>query len=279
LYADETIRGDDSMERQAVVAGSFYPASVSEINAMMKEFVDREAGKETCIAVVVPHAGYVYSGRVAGATYSRVEIPRKTIILAPNHSGMGRVISLYPGDAWHTPLGRVQVDKSMNRSLLESCDFIEEDERAHLREHSAEVHLPFLQYLRPNVTISVMVIATQDYDILSSVGSALVSVVRSSEEPVLIVASSDMTHFESQKVAAQQDKLAISKIEALDPRGLLETVVSRGITMCGVAPVTAALVAALELGATSAELVMYETSGDVTGDTSSVVGYAGAIIK
>ncbi len=267
------------MERHAVVAGSFYPGSASEITGMMERFISPDAQKRDCVAIVAPHAGYIYSGRVAGATYSRVNIPGRVIILAPNHTGMGRMVSLYPGEAWHTPLGRVPIDRELNSLLLEGSGLIEEDEQAHLREHSAEVQVPFLQYLRSDVKISVVVLSTQDFEMLTDVGSAVAGAVKGAGENVLIVASSDMTHFESQAVASEQDKLAISKIEAMDPGGLLETVTSRGITMCGVAPVTAALVGALELGAKSAKLTMYETSGDVTGDTSSVVGYAGLIIE
>lgn len=267
------------MERQAVVAGSFYPDSAGEIKRMMERFIDPGAQKRDCVAVVAPHAGYVYSGRVAGATYSQVNIPARVVILAPNHTGMGARVSLYPGEAWHTPLGRVPVDVELNRLLLEKCDVIEEDERAHMREHSAEVHLPFLQYLKEDLKISVVVISTQEFGVLSALGSAMAAALKGAGEPVLIVASSDMTHFESQNVANKQDQLAISRIEAMDPKGLLGTVTSNRISMCGVAPVTATLVASHELGAKSAKLVMYETSGDVTGDMSSVVGYAGVIIE
>lgn len=267
------------MERQAVVAGSFYPDSAGEINRMMERFIDPGAEKRDAVAVVAPHAGYVYSGRVAGATYSQVNIPHRVIILAPNHTGMGARLSLYPGEAWHTPLGRVPVDRELNRFLKEGCDALEEDERAHLREHSAEVQVPFLQHLQPDLKISVIVIATQEFAILSALGSALAAAVKGAGEPVLVVASSDMTHFESQNVANKQDRLAISRIEAMDPKGLLGTVTAQKISMCGVAPVTAALIASHGLGAKSAKLVMYETSGDVTGDMSSVVGYAGVIIE
>jgi AmmeMemoRadiSam system protein B len=267
------------MERHAVVAGSFYPGSADELTGMIEKFIGSDTQKNDCVAVVSPHAGYIYSGRVAGATFSKVNVPGRVIVLAPNHTGIGRMVSLYPGEAWHTPLGRVAVDMDLNSLLLQGCDFLDEDEQAHTREHSAEVQVPFLQHLRPDLKISVIVIATQDFDMLSTLGMAVAGAVRSAGEKVLIVASSDMTHFESQEVAGEQDRLAISKIEAMDPKGLLDTVISNGITMCGVASVTTMLVAAKELGAKSAKLVMYETSGDVTGDTSSVVGYAGMIIE
>ncbi len=267
------------MERNPAVAGQFYPGSPEEIRRVLAKYIDPDAKKRECIAIVSPHAGYVYSGRIAGATFSRVILPERVVILAPNHTGRGRMISLYPGDAWNTPLGKVPVDQELNGLLLEATDLIEEDEHAHVREHSAEVQLPFLQYLQPEVRISVMVLATREYDALSALGGAVASAVRNTGEKVLIVASSDMTHFESQQVANEQDRAAIAKIETMDPLGLLETVLSRGITMCGVGPVTAALVAALELGAQSAELTGYETSGDITGDMSSVVGYAGFLIE
>ena len=267
------------MERNPAVAGQFYPGSPEEIRRVLAQYIDQGAEKRECIAVVAPHAGYIYSGRIAGETFSRVMLPERVIILAPNHTGRGRMISIYPGDAWNTPLGKVPVDKELNKLLLDASDLIEEDEQAHVREHSAEVQVPFLQYLQPGVMISVMVLATREYDALSVLGGAIASAVRNAGEKVLIVASSDMTHFESQKIANEQDRAAIEKIESLDPLGLLETVLSRGITMCGVGPVTTALVAALELGAHSAELTGYETSGDITGDLSSVVGYAGFLVE
>jgi AmmeMemoRadiSam system protein B len=266
------------MERNPAVAGQFYPGSAGEIQAMIETLIKQDAKQRERVAIVSPHAGYVYSGRVAGATYSRVAIPARVIILAPNHTGRGRMVSLYPGDAWNTPLGRVPIDVELNKFLLEATDIIEEDVEAHAREHSAEVQVPFLQYLRPDVMISVMVLATRDFDALSTLGLALSAAIRNAGETVLIVASSDMTHFESQKAANEKDRAAIARIEAMDPRGLLETVLSQNITMCGVGPVTAALVAALDLGAKSAGLTMYETSGDITGDMSNVVGYAGFLI-
>ena len=266
------------MERRAVVAGAFYPAAADKLADMLDGMIDKSSPGEQCIAVVAPHAGYVYSGRVAGATYSKVVIPGRVLILAPNHTGAGRAVSLYPGEAWQTPLGRIQTDRELNR-LLEESGSVEPDERAHAREHSAEVHLPFLQHLRPDVKISVAAIATHDYDVLRSLGLAAAAAIRMLAGGTLIVASSDMTHFEHQRVANAQDRLAIARIEALDPGGLLETVASRGISMCGAGPVAAALFAALDLGAREARLVAYETSGDVTGETDSVVGYAGLVIK
>ena len=267
------------MERNPAVAGQFYPGSAKDIEAMIGKFVNADAQKRDCIATVAPHAGYVYSGRIAGVTYSQVKIPSRVVIVAPNHTGRGRMISLYPGETWNTPLGKVPIDREFNNLLLEATDLIEEDTEAHVREHSAEVQVPFLQYLRPDITISVMVVATREFSALSTVGLALATAVKKAGEKVLIVASSDMTHFENQNVANEQDRAAISQIEAMDPRGLLETVLSNGITMCGVGPVTATLIAALDLGAKSAILTGYETSGDITGDMSSVVGYAGFLIE
>jgi len=266
-------------ERDAIVAGSFYPDSASELSGMLRTFIKSDSEKKDHIAIVAPHAGYVYSGGVAGETYSLVNIPPTAIILAPNHTGRGKRISLYPGDAWNTPLGRVPVNKEINSKLLSECELIEEDEFAHLGEHSAEVQVPFLQYLRSDISISVVIISTQDYAMLSEIGSAIASVIKAHDEKVLIVASSDMTHFETQFDARMQDEMAISRIEAMDPKGLLETVVMNRISMCGVSPVTATLKASIELGATSAKLVKYQTSGDITGDTHSVVGYAGLVIK
>jgi len=246
---------------------------------MIEKFTEKGAKKERAIAVFSPHAGYIYSGRVAGALFSRVEVPEKVIILAPNHTGLGASISLFPDGVWEIPTGEVQIDSEMNKLLREKCPLVEEDTSAHLGEHSAEVQLPFLKYHRSDVKVSVIVLATHDYSELESLGSALAQTVTGiGKEDVLLLGSTDMTHFEPHSRAVAKDKLAIEKILALDPQGLLTTVQKERISMCGVAPATAVLLAAKLLGASRSQLVKYETSGDVTGDKSSVVGYAGIMV-
>jgi hypothetical protein len=272
-------RGGTATRRESVVAGSFYPASERELIKMIEKFTEKGAKKERAIAVFSPHAGYVYSGGVAGALFSRVEVPQRVIILTPNHTGLGAPISLFPDGVWEIPTGEVQIDSQMNTLIRQKCELVEEDSAAHLGEHSAEVQLPFLKYHRSDVTVSVIVLATHDYSELESLGTALAQTVTEvGKDDVLLLASTDMTHFEPHSRAVAKDKLAIEKMLALDPRGLLMTVQRERISMCGVAPATAVLLAAKLLGASRAQLVKYETSGDVTGDNSSVVGYAGVMV-
>lgn len=246
---------------------------------MIEKFAEKGAKKEHAIAVLSPHAGYMYSGRVAGALFSRVEVPQKVIVVAPNHTGLGPPVSLFPDGIWEIPTGEVQIDSQMNKLLCEKCPLVEEDTSAHVGEHSAEVQLPFLKYYRNDLKISVIVLATHNYSELESLGTALAQTVTEiGKENVLLLASSDMTHFELHSRAVAKDKLAIEKILALDPQGLLTTVQKERISMCGVAPATAVLLAAKQLGASRTQLVRYETSGNVTGDKSSVVGYASVMV-
>jgi hypothetical protein len=246
---------------------------------MIEGFIEKGAKKERAIAVFSPHAGYMYSGGVAGALFSRVEIPQRVIIVSPNHTGLGAPVSIFPDGAWAIPTGEVQIDSKMNSLIRKNCELVEEESSAHLGEHSAEVQLPFLKYFRDDLKISVIVLATHDYPELELLGNALAQTVTEvGKEEVLLLASTDMTHFEPHARAVAKDKLAIEKILSLDPRGLLTTVEKERISMCGVAPATAVLLAARLLGASQSKLVKYETSGDVTGDKSSVVGYAGIMV-
>ncbi|MFH1422546.1 MAG: AmmeMemoRadiSam system protein B [Planctomycetota bacterium] len=266
--------------RPAVVAGAFYPSSASELIKVIQRFIDKRAKKENIIAAFVPHAGYVYSGRVAGAVFSHIVIPPKVIIVAPNHTGMGARISLFPEGSWEIPTGLVEIDSELNDMILKKCPLVKKDVSAHQREHSAEVQVPFLRYLRSDVKISVISIATHDYPKLDSIGVGLAQVVKEAgKENILLLASTDMTHFESHSTATEKDKLAIDKILALDAQGLLQTVTENDISMCGVGPSTAVLRAAVLLEASQARLIRYETSGDITADKSNVVGYAGIIVK
>jgi MEMO1 family protein len=266
--------------RMPAVAGQFYPAGLSELNSEISGYLDPKAAKKDVQACVMPHAGYMFSGPVAGAVVSRINVPDKVVLLGPNHTGLGTPFSLMSQGAWKTPLGEVKIDTPLAEKILAGSQYLKEDSLAHLNEHSLEVELPFLQYFRKDLSIVPICVASAELRALKSVGLAIAAAidklnVRSS---TLIIASSDMTHYETQKEAEKKDKLAIEAILELNEEKLLERIAEYDISMCGFAPVVAALFCAKALGAEKAELVKYQTSGEVTGDFSSVVGYAGIII-
>ncbi len=267
-----------SMRREPAVVGRFYPANPVSLRRTIDSFLDRQKEPLEAKAIVSPHAGYLYSGAVAGAVYGSVKLPKRVIVLGPNHTGRGGQLALYPDGEWLTPLGTVSIDTEMNGRLLAECPLVREDHTAHAGEHSLEVQIPFLQALVPEFRLSAICVFTADYRSLESLGHALAKVIQSFDEPVLIVASSDMTHFESADAAAKKDKLAIDRVIAIDPRGLYDVVLEKDISMCGFAPTVAALTACRDLGASTGRLIRYADSGDITGDKSDVVAYAGIAI-
>ncbi len=267
------------MKRQPAVAGYFYPGRPEELREMIEGMLPASRESKKAVAVISPHAGYIYSGKVAAAVYASVKIPETAVILGPSHRGIRPVFAVQANGVWQTPLGEVKVDSKLAQELLAACPLVEDDARAHLLEHSLEVQVPFLQYFQPEIAIvPVCVSAEADLASLEELGKALASVLSQAKREVLVVASTDMSHYVSQKEAEHKDFLAIKKIQALDFRGLYEVVLEKNISMCGFQPTTAVLVASRELGATKAELVLYQTSGDVTGDRREVVGYAGCRI-
>jgi AmmeMemoRadiSam system protein B len=263
------------MIREPAVAGLFYSADPAVLGKTIESFVIKSTSPLKAQAVLVPHAGYIYSGAVAGAVFSAVELPRRLVVLGPNHTGCGLPLALYPSGEWRTPLGLATIDAGMNRHLIEACPGLVEDSRAHQREHSLEVQIPFLQALIPSFEFSAICVGTANRSTLDELGRALSKAVRSSEEPVLLIASSDMTHFESVTVAAQQDKMAIDRMIAVDPEGLYRVVDENEISMCGFAPAVAVLTACRELGSSVGRLIRYSNSGEVSGDFDRVVAYAG----
>ncbi len=262
------------MIRQPAVAGQFYPGSEQALRRELQQLIPHVEQKRSVIGVISPHAGYVYSGKAAGQLLAGIEIPRTVIILGPNHRGRGVLAALSPEDGWQTPLGYVPIEKRLAGLIRQQLPAVQEDSAAHAQEHSLEVQVPFLQYLRPDVAIVPLCLAFGDYGGCELLGNGLASAIRAFGEPVLILASSDMTHYESAEAAKQKDSLALERVMALDPQGLVEVCRANRITMCGVIPSAVMLVAAKELGATQAELVAYTTSGEVTGDSREVVAYA-----
>jgi AmmeMemoRadiSam system protein B len=226
--------------------------------------------------VVSPHAGFSYSGYVAGAVFSSVVLPEHFLILGPSHRGQRSVFGIMTEGSWETPLGEVPIDAALAEALLRSSPLIKEEEAAHGEEHSLEVQLPFLQYLRSGFSfVPLSVSPAADFGALEELGNALAAAIRRAKKDVLVVASTDMSHYVSQETARKKDFLAIERIQALDARGLYDVVQAQAISMCGFQPTTAAILAAKELGARRADLVRYMTSGETSGDYLQVVGYAG----
>ncbi len=267
------------MVRQPAVAGQFYPGAPGELAAQVNEFMKVEAEPEPALMVVSPHAGYMYSGRTAGQVVGRVDVPPRVILVGPNHRGLGAQAALMTQGQWETPLGLVTLDEELAARLLEHSRLLEEDTLAHQFEHSLEVQVPFLQARRPDLKLTPLCLGSLSYAACQEIGQALAQVVQALDQPVLLVASTDMSHYEPVEAARQKDMKAIEHILALDPQGLYDTVRNLGITMCGVLPTTVCLVAAKHLGAEKAELVEYTNSGAATGDYRQVVGYAGLIVK
>lgn len=264
--------------RPPAVAGSFYPTDPAELSRQIEEFAPANPEKRSVRGCIVPHAGYVYSGHVAGAVYAEIEIPSRVIILGPRHYPRGEPLAIVQEGAWQTPLGSVLIDDALSKALVFEFPLLRDDGVAHQREHSLEVQIPFLQSLRPGARFCPIVLATDRFPILEELGHALARVVRSQPGPILIIASTDMNHYESDAVTRIKDQKAINKVQSLDARGLFDTVRNEMISMCGYAATVAALVALKDLGATEATLVRYATSGDVNGDRTRVVGYAGFVI-
>jgi AmmeMemoRadiSam system protein B len=267
------------MIRPPAVAGRFYPSDPQELTRQIQEYSSGATEKTHALGCVVPHAGYVYSGRVAGAVYAAMEIPAQSILLGPRHFPQGQPMAILSEGSFETPLGHAQIDSMLAGELARACPLLREDEVAHGREHSLEVQLPFLQTLAANFRFVPVVLATDRYGAMEELGRAVAQVVKAQREPVLVIASSDMNHYESDAITRAKDERAIARILALDARGLYDTVRSEGITMCGYAATVAMLVAVRELGATGATLVRHATSAEVTGDLDEVVGYAGIVIS
>ena len=268
------------MPRKPVVSGRFYPGSKAALIAdIEKRLPDYKRSAEKALGAVCPHAGYMYSGRTAALTLSKIAPVDTFLIFGPNHTGLGTEASIMTEGSWQTPLGNVEIDSKTASVMLSSCEFLEQDELAHQNEHSIEVQLPLLQYIFKEFKIVPVCLATGDIKVLEAIGKSAAAAVKRTGVSACIIASSDMTHYESADSAKRKDELAIKKLLALDGAGLAKTVRDNDITMCGWAPAVAMLAAVKELGAVKAELVEYTNSGEESGDYEQVVGYAGIIVK
>jgi hypothetical protein len=275
------------MIRQPAVAGQFYQGSPSALRDQVERFLVPEAKKVKALGIVSPHAGLVYSGSVAGAVYSRIELPGTFVLIGPNHTGLGAPVSLMAKGTWETPLGTVRINDDLAEAVLSKSRRIHDDTMAHLQEHSLEVQLPFIQCLKRNFTIVPIQIMDTRLETCIEIGNAIASAIAEcgvgsadyTDGGTLIVASSDMSHYVSAETAKKKDHAAIERILDLDAQGLYHTVRDEGISMCGFGPVVAMLTACKVLGATKAELVKYTNSGEVSGDYDQVVGYAGIVVS
>ncbi len=265
--------------RPAAVAGKFYPQDPKKLAASVRSYMVADGQPETVLGCVVPHAGYMYSGGVAGAVFARVKVSPRCIILCPNHTGLGTPLSIMSRGAWQTPLGDVEIDSEMADELMRAFPLLNEESSAHRTEHAIEVQLPFLQTLRSGIRFVPIALGTRQFDALEGLGFAIAEVLSGIDEPVLVIASSDMNHYESDPVTRVKDEKAIEQILALDARGLCDVVMEEEVSMCGFGPTVAMLTAARQQGATRADLVKYATSGDVSGDRQMVVGYAGIVVR
>ena len=267
------------MIRKAAVAGSFYPADKQELLDLIQKLAGTQVEPSEAIGAVVPHAGYIYSGPVTIATLSRIKLTQTVVLIGPNHTGMGRPFAVMTQGVWQTPLGEVQIDTNLAKQMLGISRYLEEDADAHQLEHSIEVILPVLQFLKPEIRIVPIALAGTGAGAYKEIGSAVSRAVKESRSPAVLIASSDMTHYEPHDSARQKDFRVIDAIMGMDEDEMLRIVREQGVSMCGYGPVSCMMKAARELGANKAELVKYQTSGKASGDYSSVVGYAGIILK
>jgi hypothetical protein len=268
------------MDRNPIVAGRFYEAQPEELYATVDEYLGLAEGKrqERTLLAMVPHAGYVYSGAVCGKTLGTANLAPTVLLLGPNHTGRGERFALWPDGGWAIPGGFLSIDTALAGALLDADKDVQADTSAHMGEHSLEVILPFLYRLNPDTTIVPISISAPALDSLERVGRAIGRALAAFPNPVSIVVSSDMSHYISHEDAHKMDGMALEPMMTLDPAVLYDTVRSRHISMCGVLPMTVGLYAALELGATHADLEAYATSGEVSGDFQQVVGYAGVLV-
>jgi MEMO1 family protein len=270
------------MIRPPAVAGRFYPDDPVQLHealdSLLADPAQENKKKISALACVVPHAGYKYSGGVAGKVFRHIEIPARVILLGPRHFPRGASFAILSEGAWQTPLGLARINSDLAQQLKHACPLLREDEVAHSAEHSLEVQLPFLQRLVPAFSFVPIVIGPVSYEHLEELGHAIAQVIAGDCEPLLLLASSDMNHYETDAVTRVKDAKAIERILAIDPRGLHDIVRNEEISMCGCSATVAMLVAMRELGATRGELLRYATSGEVNGDLQEVVGYAGIAI-
>ncbi|MHA2610071.1 MAG: AmmeMemoRadiSam system protein B [bacterium JZ-2024 1] len=266
-------------QRRMAVADYFYPSSPEILKRMFSEWSQKVEKKERARMVILPHAGYIYSGRVAFQVLQKIEIPSRFLVFGPNHTGIGKSFAIFPGSSWATPFGSVSVDAQLSDIIVQKVHHAQLDSSAHREEHSVEVEVNLLHFFNPNGKLIAGVVSLMPYSELEKIGDELGEVLKPYADSLLLVASSDMSHYISESEARKKDYRALEAILALDEKELYRRVQQEHISMCGVAPVVVLLRAVKKMGATSARIDQYTSSAETTGDTSAVVGYAGVIIQ
>jgi hypothetical protein len=264
------------MLREPAVAGMFYEKDAPALKKHIAKYITEKPNKIKAKAVVVPHAGYIYSGRVAGEVYSSIEIPDIIVLLGPNHTGLGVPVSVMNSGEWRTPLGDARINEPLANEIIKNSKAAKKDTGAHMREHSLEVQLPFIQSLKKSFTFVPVIFGEYNIKNLDDTASAIAAALKVKD--ALIVASTDLTHYEEADSAKEKDTLVLQAIEKLDAEGMVKDVEENNISMCGWMPTYVAIKAAKLLGAKEGKIISYMNSGDASGDYSSVVGYGGAVI-
>jgi len=267
------------MLRRPAVAGQFYPSDPAELTALVQSYTRQQKAVAEVKACLVPHAGYVYSGHVAGVVLGRLKLPKQIVILGVRHYPRGEKAAILSSGAWRTPLGDAAIDEGLAEALKKACPLLREDSVAHGAEHSLEVQVPFLQVLAPGFAFVPIALGTVRFEELVEIGDGIGSVLAGAREEILLLTTSDLNHYENDAVTRMKDGKAIEQLLAMDARGLYDVCRNEEISMCGLGPAVAMLTALKSMGAEKAELVKHATSADVSGDYSAVVGYAGMIFR
>lgn len=267
------------MIREPVVSGQFYPSRVEELEKIIDGFTRKEPYRISAKAVILPHAGYVYSGKVAVSTVNKVIPKQRLIILGTNHSGYGDDFSLWPEGTWKIPYGGVEIDQDLAHLILNAGKYITPDYSAHTSEHSIEVELPILYHFFKDFKFVPIVCKETKIEVYREAALQICAAVNKTKEDIFFVASTDMTHYEPDSAVRKKDMSAIESIVNIDAEDLINKADRENISMCGIAPVAVLLFCMKSLGVRKAQVALYQTSADSNEDYSSVVGYAGIIIK
>jgi hypothetical protein len=284
------------MIRKPAVAGLFYEGNPDSLKKQIEACFKHQLGpgkipekigdKRNITGVVVPHAGYAYSGPVAVNSYYQIAedgLPETFIVIGPNHTGMGSGVSAMLEGTWRTPMGDMEIDQEFAQKMVQNAGIIDSDPQAHIQEHSVEVQLPFLQYLQKKSSASLEFVPVcmwmQDMETAIDVGNSIYETAEELNRDVVVVASTDFTHYRPREIAHKNDMQVLDAIKSMDENLMFSRVAALNITMCGYGPVAAAMIASKKMGASNCEVERYATSGDTTGDYSSVVGYASAVFR
>ncbi len=267
------------MIRNSIVSGQFYPSNRESLNKMIEAFKPKDSSKISAKGVILPHAGYIYSGKVAVVTLAKVLKKTKIIILGPNHSGLGAKFGLWAKGSWKTPYGNIEIDEELAQRILDKEGVIAEDYLAHQGEHSIEVELPILKYFFKEFKFVPIACSRANIKDYQKAASQIFEAIKNEKEDILVVVSTDLTHYEPDASARRKDRLAIDAIVNLDEENLVSQIRKENITMCGEPSVSIALGCLKKMGARKSQVILYQTSGDTSGDYSSVVGYTGMVIS